>query len=161
MFRFRLERILLYRQRQVDACTREVAMVQARLQAAEEAAAAAADELDRSRRRAADDRLATLDPVTMARQLAWHEALQVRAHTQKQAAAALANEVQAARGRLQEAWQDREVLQQLKERQRQEWLRCAARRERREQDETGSIRAALGSRTASGAESSDGAAGGR
>jgi hypothetical protein len=78
MFRFRLERILLYRQRRVDALTREYAGAQSRENAADKAVETLARDLDQSRESAASERDGSLDAAALARQLIWHEALQAR-----------------------------------------------------------------------------------
>lgn len=143
MFRFRLERILLHRQRQVDTRTREAALATTRLQAAQMAAARIACELECSWRQAAEDSRRGTDAVALGRQLAWHEALCARSRELEEAVEHARAELASAQQCLQEAWQAREVLQRLKERQRQQWASEAARRERRTMDEISSIKAAL------------------
>jgi flagellar export protein FliJ len=148
MFRFRLERILLYRQRRVDALTREYAGAQSRENAADKAVETLARDLDQSRESAASERDGSLDAAALARQLIWHEALQARQRELEAVAARAKSERKAAYERLLKAWQEREVLLQLKERQRQQWALAEARRERREFDEIGSIQAVLRSEDA-------------
>lgn len=143
MFEFRLERVLQHRQRQVDACTLEVAEAQAALLAASSRLDALDRELDDSRNLAAARRRGEIRTVDLQRQLGWHEnllACRQRLAAEVTAARAV---LEAAKARLEEAWRDREVLERLKQRQREEWLRLRERRERQDLDEIGAIRAAL------------------
>ena len=146
-FRFRLERVLRLRQRQVETVSRELAAARSALAAAEADARRAARDLQTSRQEAAAARQGWLDPAQLARLGAWHDA-QRRVVERRQAEVADAQQaVAAVQARLQEAWRDREVLERLRERQYQQWRLEEARRERRDLDEIGSIRAAMGAAT--------------
>jgi flagellar export protein FliJ len=148
MFRFRLERVLQYRRRRLEARTRELAATQMALHEAVAAATAATGALDRSRQQAANARRGTLDPPELARQLAWHEYLAAEERRRLEAVALARAELAGARTRLTQAWRECEVLRRLRERQRREWQQTMDRRERRALDEIGSIRAALAQRRA-------------
>jgi flagellar export protein FliJ len=142
MFRFRLDRVLQHRQRIVEACTRELAEAQGQLEQALATVAAADAELARSCRESARAREGVLTPESLARLTIWHDLLVRRRDESRDAvekARALQERTQA---KLQTAWRDREVLERLKEKQRQEWLLEDSRRQRRALDEIGAIRAA-------------------
>lgn len=143
MFEFRLERVLQHRQRQVDACTLEVAEAQAALLAAQARLDAMARELDDSRNLAAARRRGEIRSMDLQRQLGWHENLLACRRRLAAEATAARTLLEAAQARLEEAWRDREVLERLKQRQADEWLRLRERRERQDLDEIGAIRAAL------------------
>ncbi len=150
MFRFRLAKVLRHRQRRVEACHRDVATAEASLQAALAAAAAASRELELSRRRAAVERRGCLSAPDLTRQLAWHEALAQRQRRLEQVVVAARAAVEDARQRLHKAWQEREALRQLQERQRRQWQQESLRSERRALDEVGAVRAALAMRAPCG-----------
>ncbi len=144
MFRFRLEKVLQHRRREVEARSREVASrreVHARARAAHEQAAR---ELQQAREAAAAARgQGPLDAAALARTGAWFDARQAELHRLAEHVAGAAADVEAAQERLTTAWQDREVLERLRDRQHRDWRQEQARRERRALDEIGSIRAAL------------------
>jgi flagellar FliJ protein len=143
MFRFRLQRVLEVRRREVEARSREVAQAQAVLAAARRAEDEAARDLQRGRQRQAEARQGTLDPTALARFGQWQDAQQRRLQGLQAGTAAAREQVGMAQTRLQAAWKDREVLERLRERQHREWQQEQARRERRTLDEVASIRAAL------------------
>jgi len=143
MFRFRLERVLQHRQREVDARSREVAAIQRALQEREDRLAQAGRQLQQCRAELAARRHGELDPGALQRATAWQEELVTRRQTAEQDLAAARLDLNAAQERLQQAWRDREVLERLRQRQRQEWQQEEARRERRALDEIGAIRSAL------------------
>jgi flagellar FliJ protein len=153
MFRFRLEKVLQHRRRQVQARSRDVATARAALTRAQQAHTAAARDLQESREAVgASRRAGRLDAVSLMRDGAWHDrreqdlaqlALAVREAEQR---------VAAAQERLTDAWRDREVLERLRERQERQWQQEQARRERRALDEIGSIRAALAGAAPTGGE---------
>lgn len=143
MFRFRLERVLQHRQREVDARSRDVADALARVQEAEARRDAAARELQRHRYEGARQRQGNLDAMTLQQQATWQDELAHRQQTCADAVSAARDTLAVAQQRLQEAWRDREVLERLRDRQQGEWRQEQARRERRALDEIGSIRSAL------------------
>ena len=146
MFRFRLERVLQHRQREVDARSREVAEAQLAVQRAESGLAAASRRLHLSRAESAARRQGSLDATELQRGLAWQDELVARREAAAGVLAAARGELAAAQERLQQAWRDREVLERLRQRQREEWEQEQARRERRALDEIGAIRSALAGR---------------
>ncbi len=154
MFRFRLEKVLQQRRREVEARSREVAAtraVHARLLAAHDQAAR---DLQRHREAAASARTAgALDAAALMRAGAWLDVRQVELVRLGEQVARAAAEVEAAQERLTAAWRDREVLERLRQRQHREWREEQARRERRALDEIGSIRAALAASSRIGGES--------
>ena len=143
MFRFRLERVLRQRHRQVDACSREVAEAEAALQGAARAVEEAARELQQCRRDSAAGLGGPLDARSLMRAAAWQEELVARLRSREAVMAQAQQDTEAARTRLQQAWRDREAIERLRERHHEEWRQEEARRERRELDEIGAIRAAL------------------
>lgn len=159
IFRFRLERILQHRQRQLDACARDVAAAQAALAAAEAAEMSLQQEIAQSHERAAAERKQGVAAAVMVRQFVWHGELRQRGRELAAATAGARQSLQEARVRLQQAWQSREVLLRLKASQRELWRQENARRERRALDEIASIRAALAARESGGARTAGGRSG--
>ncbi len=143
MFRFRLERVLRHRQRQVDARSREVAEAQAALQASEKAVGEAEAMLRRSQAEAASMRGGRIDAGQLGRLAAWHEELTAQRVALEAEVDRDRQLVDDAQQNLQQAWRDREILERLRERQKQEWIAEEARQERRALDEIGAIRSAL------------------
>jgi len=148
MFRFRLEKVLQQRRRELETRSREVASRRAVHTRARAAHDQAARDLQQGREAAAAARgSGALDATALARTGAWFDARQAELQRLAENVARTAADVKEAQARLTIAWQDREVLERLRDRQHQEWREEQARRERRALDEIGSIRAAL-SRTA-------------
>ncbi len=77
------------------------------------------------------------------RAAAWQEELVARLRSREAVMTQAQQDTEAARTRLQQAWRDREAIERLRERHYEEWRQEEARRERRELDEIGAIRAAL------------------
>jgi flagellar protein FliJ len=144
MFRFRLERVLRHRQRQVDAWSREVAAAERALRAAECEVQRARAVIDAQNEAAVSQRSGPVDVSGLQRDLAWQDALHRELERRSRQAISAADDLAQARTRLEAAWRDREVLARLRERQREEWRREEARRQQREIDEVAGIRAALG-----------------
>jgi len=140
-FRFRLERVLQFRQRRVDACGRDVAEAERAVMAAEARLAAVREEIK-------EHHVATIGhgqlvPLVLARATAWRDHLALRQRQAEAELARIGDDLAAARLALQEAWRDREVLVRLRERQQRQWRDEQARRHQKELDEVGSIRAAI------------------
>ncbi|MBD3221081.1 flagellar export protein FliJ [bacterium] len=144
MFRFRLERVLRHRQRQVDARSRDVADAERVLRQAEAAVQEAREAIAVQNEAAARQRSGPVDVSGLQRDLAWQDTLHRELENTLERADRAREDLAAARARLEAAWRDREVLEKLRERQREEWRREEARRQQREIDEVASIRAALG-----------------
>ncbi|HOX26438.1 MAG TPA: flagellar export protein FliJ [Candidatus Krumholzibacteria bacterium] len=143
MFRFRLEKVLDHRQRELDARTLAVAQARAVVAAATRDVADANRELTQARLEAVAAREGRVDPVELARLLAWQERLVGRKRQLEAKLVAGRQALVLAQERLQQAWREREMLTRLRERQRLEWEQEEARRERRALDEIGAVRAAL------------------
>jgi flagellar FliJ protein len=146
MFRFRLERVLQHRQREVDSRSREVATAHADLQQAEATVADALGQLQRYGAEVAARRQGSLDATSLQRNTAWQGELVTRRSAAEVLAAESRRRLATVQEHLQQAWRDREVLERLRQRQRQEWEQEEARRERRALDEIGAIRSALARR---------------
>jgi flagellar FliJ protein len=159
MFRFRLERVLQHRQREVDARSRDVATTQLAVQEAEAARIAADRQLQQCRADLAAGRQGRLDATALQRATAWQDELVSRCESAQENLESARRALIAAQERLQQAWRDREVLERLRSRQRQEWQQEQERREQHALDEIGSIRSALagrGDRAGSGSTSPGG-----
>lgn len=143
-FQFRLERVLRYRRRQVDARSLEVAAAEQVVRRAEQAAQSARDEIEQHQRAASAARLGSPSPTTLSQAASWRAHLAVVLKSREDECVAAREALTAAQARLQQAWRDREALVRLRQRQREDWRREDARREQQELDEVGSIRAALG-----------------
>lgn len=154
MFRFRLERVLQHRQREVDTCSREVARAQRLVQEAEAGVAAATRQLQQSRAEIAARRLVSLDREELQRACSWQDELVRRQAVAEARLVSARQSMQAAQEKLRQAWRDREVLERLRSRQRQEWEQEQARRERHALDEIGAIRSALAGRHGASGEGS-------
>lgn len=146
MFRFRLERVLQHRQRQVDARSRDVAVAQADLQQAEATVADALVQLRRYRAEVAARRRGELDAASLQQHTGWQDELVTRQSVAEARVEESRQQLATVQGHLQQAWRDREVLERLRQRQRQEWEQEEVRRERRALDEIGAIRSALARR---------------
>ncbi len=143
MYHFRLERVLRHRARLVDTASLKVAQAEVEVRLAQQALQSAQDELLASLEAGAQERQGQLDTESMRRLVAWHEELQVRIDVLNPDVVRAQGLLKEAQQELQTAWQDREVLERLKERQRDEWLQEQARSEQRALDEIGAIRSAL------------------
>lgn len=143
MFRFGLEKVLRYRQRQVDARGRDVGAAERELVCREEELRLAVLEVEAHSQKVADGRSGRLDSGRLQRESAWKSVLERDRARCEEFRNEAHREVDAAQARLKEAWQEREVLARLRERQHQQWRQDERRRRQHEQDEIGSIRAAL------------------
>lgn len=147
VFRFGLEKVLEYRRRLVDLRARDLAAAESR--AAALAVRIAEVRAEQERCAADGGARADLDVVALAARTAWVARLdRVIAGIRLERATALAA-VAAARAALQEAWRDREVLAQLRQRRHTEWQLEQNRREIAELDEIGGLRHARATATGS------------
>ncbi len=143
-FRFRLEKVLQHRRRQVDACGRAVARAEQALRAAAALVADVRRQIQQHEQAATAAREATPAAAGLNQALAWRVYLAGVLQERERARDAARSTLTGAQDALQEAWREREVLVRLRERQHEEWRREDARRHQRELDEVGSIRAAIG-----------------
>ena len=136
-FRFRMEKVLDHRQRILDEKSRAVG------EAAREVSvlAARAQEIRRDISFLLAGGGETADPRQMRQRRLWLDFLdEILARCEEELARA--ESVLAERRKiLTGAWRDREVLMKLKARQKENWEQEHRRRERRELDEIGQIRA--------------------
>lgn len=139
-FCFRLQKVLNFRQRTVDQLANEmsqaarvVARIQARIHSlqADMASLVAAKDL----------RPSAIDVQDRNQQRVWLDHLAALLQSQEMEMAAANVELAEHRARLVKAWRDLEVLQKLKERQKAAWQDEQMRRENRDLDEIGQIRA--------------------
>ncbi|MCP4572088.1 MAG: flagellar export protein FliJ [bacterium] len=137
-FRFRLEKVLRYRRRVVDQRSRQVAAAEMVLAAVDNRIAALRRYLDELP--VPDGSGGTIDVRARLELAAWYNR-QERALEQLGAERqAAADEVADRRQDLSAAFQDREVLERLRQRKREEWVAEEGRRERLELDEIGQQR---------------------
>ncbi|RKZ11490.1 hypothetical protein DRQ50_13525 [bacterium] len=145
-FRFGLEKVLRYRRRLVDMRSRDVAAAAARVAELDLAITDRRTEQERSAERGA----AAFAVHERLRCAAWitrlEENIAELVMNRNEAVAALS----AARSDLQLAWREREVLEQLRLRRREQWQLEMARRERMDLDEIGQQRALARQRQHSG-----------
>ena len=146
MFRFRLERVLQHRQREVDSRSRDVATAHAQLQQAEATVADAVNQLQSYRAEVTARRQGSLDAMALQLSTTWQDELVTRRSAAEDLVVESRRTLVTVQEHLQQAWRDREVLERLRQRQRQEWEEEEARRERRALDEIGAIRSALARR---------------
>lgn len=144
VFRFGLEKVLDHRQRLVDLRARDLAAAESRAAALAGRIAAVRAEQDRCEGAGGTG---DLDVRRLAARTAWIARLDgVIARLEQERRGALAA-VGAARTALQEAWRDREVLAQLRERRLGQWQAEQNRREIAELDEIGGLRHARATAT--------------
>ena len=138
-FRFRLQKVLDYRQRIVDLKSREVGE-------AARVVAGIRTQMDQiqsdihSQLTGDPSGLDTMNIQLMGRRHEWIEHLEFQL---KQLAAdhyAAAADLEIRRSELTKVWRDLEVLQKLKQRQKESWLAEQLKRENQELDEIGQIR---------------------
>lgn len=137
-FRFRLEKVLRYRHRLVDLRSRDVAE-------AELVLAGIQDRCENLRRRlaAVNDPARAGEAVDVRGRLelaAWYDRQEKALAALEEERRAAAQNVERYRAELSDAWRDREVLERLRQRRREEWLKDQERRERAELDEIGQQR---------------------
>lgn len=144
MFKFRLEKVLQHRQRQVDAQARCVTLAEQALRRAEAAVGDASSAIRRHDAAAADARHGHLDPGGLQQQLAWRDQLVRARHQHETTRDEALDGLTRAQKDLQDAWREREVLERLRSKQYEDWKHEQARRQQQELDEVGSIRAAIG-----------------
>ncbi len=139
-FSFRLQKVLNFRQRTVDQLANEmsqaarvVARIQARIHSLQD---------DMATLLAGKDlRPSAIDVQDRNQRRVWLDHLAALLQSQEKEKAAANVELAQHRARLVKAWRDLEVLQKLKERQKAAWLDEQMRRENRDLDEIGQIRA--------------------
>jgi flagellar export protein FliJ len=143
MFRFRLEKVLRFRRRQVEAAGRALAAAAAEVVRTQGQVAATRRLIAGQIEAAAVDRAAQPDPRRMRDQGAWLEHLreQERRDAAQLAVAVAAREE--ARQRLVAAHRDQEVLEKLRQRQQEQWQLEERRTDQRRLDEVASVRSAL------------------
>jgi len=140
-FRFRLERVARYRQRIVDehgrlvaAADRAVVGLKIRLAAVDEDIAGHLQDFS-------DPHGGGLSVQRMISRTMWITHLEtVRAEYAAELLTAV-TELQQRRERLNEVWRELEVLNKLREKQRADWQAAQVKRENRDLDEIGQIRA--------------------
>ena len=139
-FRFRLQKVLDYRQKIVDRKSREVgeaarvvAQIQAQIHQVKTDVAALLND---------DTRVsAVADIHLLDRKRSWLIHLESRLDSLAQQMEEAAMELAVRRDNLTAAWRDLEVLQKLKQRQKEIWQVEQLRRENQDLDEIGQIRA--------------------
>jgi flagellar export protein FliJ len=146
MFRFRLDKVLRHRRRLVDAAARDLAEATATMNAAQARVAETAERIADFVEAAARARQTDLDPRRLVAERGYRDFLEAQKARHDADLAAAVDQREGARERLVAAHRDQQVLERLEERQRQAWEGEQARRERRQLDEVGAIRAAAGGR---------------
>jgi flagellar FliJ protein len=142
MFRFRLDKVLRYRGRLVDAAARDVVAATVSAQAAQTLVAEIAERIADFIETAARARQTDLDPRRMVAEGGFRDVMEAhRVRSDVDLVAALGH-LETAREQLVEAHRQRQILERLEEKQRQAWVVEQVRLERRQLDEVGSIRAA-------------------
>ena len=140
-FTFRLARVLRHRQRLVDARARDLAKAEQLLAAARDELATTAAEIAALQGEALRRRAVRVDPYRQAHEQQWLQWLQDRRDQQAAAVAAAEAAVGQAHIRLVAAHRAQKVLENLRERQYQQWLADQARAERKHLDEVAGVRA--------------------
>lgn len=138
-FRFRLQKVLDYRQRIVDLKSREVG----------EAARVVAGIRTRMDQVQSDIQVqlgdsftgqGTMDIPLMGRRREWVEHLEFQFKQLTAEHSEASADLEIRRSELTKVWRDLEVLQKLKERQKESWLTEQLKRENQDLDEIGQIR---------------------
>jgi len=138
-FRFRMEKVLDHRQRILDEKSRAVGEAARTVSVL----AARAEEIRRdiSFLLAGGQETAAADPQQMRQRRLWLDFLGETLVRHEEELAQAESVLAERRKLLTAAWRDREVLRKLKARQKEDWEQEQRRRERRELDEIGQVRA--------------------
>lgn len=140
-FSFRLDKVLRHRQRLVDARARDLAKAETVLAMACRDLAAIATEIATLHDEAVRQRTVRVDPHRQAHEQQWLQWLQQRRDRQADVVAAAETTVSEAHARLVAAHREQKVLENLRERQYQQWLLDQSRTERKFLDEVAGVRA--------------------
>lgn len=140
-FRFRLEKVARYRQQLVDEQGQRVAEAGRVVSVLHNRLAALEEDISDQLRDFADPAADRISVQGMMARAAWVSHLEnMREDVQRELEVARA-ELDRERARLNEVWRDLEVLNRLRTRQAAEWHDEQHRRENRELDEIGQVRA--------------------
>ncbi len=140
-FTFRLESVLKFRQRIVDKQGHEVALAQAQVTACRTRLADLERNIAQHMMEASGQLGSGLRVQDMVAKTVWLEHLRQLKKEMDAELVESTRELLAARTRLNAAWRDLEVLEQLKIKQGSDWLEHIEAVERKELDEIGQIRA--------------------
>ena len=140
-FVFRLEKILKYRQRLLELQTREVAKASRVLEAIGARIADLEDQIRLQMETEATELNRTLSVENLINRGQWVDHLELLQDEVRQELETARGELEGERKKLNAAWRDLEVLQQLKEKQKEAWEEEQRKRERQDLDELGQIRA--------------------
>ena len=149
IFRFRLEKVSEHRQRQVDRCSLAVANANQRLEQIKKMQARLENDIQRQAQVMADRRGGEVSSRDFVAGTAWLNHRYEQAESLGQMMARNVEELAEARDQLARAWRDLEVLSRLRVRQEADWQLVQDRRDRREMDEIGQLRAHRGLKTKS------------
>ncbi|PID80534.1 flagellar export protein FliJ [bacterium DOLJORAL78_65_58] len=140
-FRFRLEKVLQYRRRLLEEQTREVAAANRAVEAIDQRLADLAEQVQQQLTTETAGPNPSLSVAHLMNRRQWLDHLERRRETVRQERATAQDALAEARKKLNAAWRDLEVLEQLKKKQRQAWAQRQEKREQQALDEQGQIRA--------------------
>lgn len=138
-FRFRLEKVLVYRKRLADLQAQRVAAASRGVREIEGRIACVCEEIDQTASAAGAP--GAFSAASRTRLCAWLDHLNERRVGLEDRCAVARQELEQERRQLTSAWKDLEVLRKLKQKRKTEWTDRQRRRETRELDELGVQRA--------------------
>ncbi len=140
-FEFRLEKVLIYRKRVVEKHTREVAQANRTVVGIQEKVQGMGDDIHKVLQVNGQEMHSTMNVETMITRGQWLAYLEDMLKELEIDLASARAELSRQRGFLTSAWQDLEVLERLREKQKTMWLEERGKLENKELDEIGQIRA--------------------
>jgi len=139
-FEFRLEKVLKFRRRVMEKHTREVGEANRVVSAIKEKLDLLDEDVDRLLQNNLNEMNLTLDVNAMITRGLWLDHLEALQEEVGIELGTAEEELAVQRSLLTQAWQDQEVLERLKEKQKNLWLEDQGKLENKEMDEIGQIR---------------------
>ncbi len=140
-FEFRLEKVLKFRRRLMEKHTRDVAEANRIVVGINEKLDSLAEDVDRLLNDNLHEMNLTLDVGAMISRGYWLDHLEALQEEIEEDLIVAESEMEKRRSLLTQAWQDQEVLERLREKQKTLWLEEQMKLENKEMDEIGQIRA--------------------
>jgi len=140
-FEFRLEKVLKFRRRIMEKQTRQVAEADRVVKAIEQKLEALSEDMEKLLNKNLQEMNLTLNVSALISRSHWMDHLEdLEAEIQTELDAAM-GELTVQRALLTQAWQDQEVLERLKEKQKLLWQEEQRKLDNKEMDEIGQVRA--------------------
>ena len=140
-FEFRLEKVLQFRRRVMEKHTRDVAVANRVVSAIKEKLDSLAEDVDRLLQDNLMEMNLTLDVGALINRGHWLDHLEALQDEVEKELETAEQELADQRALLTQAWQDLDVLERLREKQKTLWIEEQRKLENKEMDEIGQIRA--------------------